>query len=219
MASRNPISGGPDFIAALRNALEQTPGAYARPPPTGGTQISSRFGEDRLALLDALSTSSGWNRNQIINAFVDKGLFELFRQISDSAMEKIMTQTTDKIIPTFNPAADKLHEIAAFTRFRIFPVPRRLRENRPAQPLETWALGRIDSDRGIVEFHEATQLGRSLPVHAVHIERIHPDTAQDSQDSFKNAMVELNVQFVFTDKRLEMLPISDDLSPLKRRRT
>ena len=130
-----------------------------------------------------------------------------------------MTQTTDKIIPTFNPAADKLHEIAAFTRFRIFPVPRRLRENRPAQPLETWALGRIDSDRGIVEFHEATQLGRSLPVHAVHIERIHPDTAQDSQDSFKNAMVELNVQFVFTDKRLEMLPISDDLSPLKRRRT
>src|SRR5882757_4072384 len=90
MASQNPIAGGPDFLISLRNALERADG-YKRPPPTGGTQISIRFSDDRLAILDAVCKHSDWNRNQVINAFVDRGLFELFHYAGDEAVDSIMT--------------------------------------------------------------------------------------------------------------------------------
>src|SRR5437773_12065190 len=84
VARNNPLEGGPDFVQALCNALEQRLNAFARPRSTGGTQVSMRFREDRLAILDALTERSGWNRNQVVDALSDAGLLLLFGRLSDS---------------------------------------------------------------------------------------------------------------------------------------
>lgn len=89
MAANNPMAG-PDFVEALRNVLEERAPSFTRPPSTGGTQVSLRFREDRLALLDRLSEYSGWNRNQIVDALTDKGLFVLFVRLSDDVADEIM---------------------------------------------------------------------------------------------------------------------------------
>lgn len=91
MANLNPMAGGPDFVEILRNALEPVKNAtYIRPPFTGGNQVSVRLAQDRIALLDRLSDRSGWNRNQIIDALIDKGLLILFNTLSDATADEIM---------------------------------------------------------------------------------------------------------------------------------
>jgi hypothetical protein len=218
MASHNPIAGGPDFVAVLRNALEKTPGGYCTPPPTGGTQISSRFADDRLAILDAICEISGWNRNQVINAFVDRGLFELFSYVGDEIVEKVMSHAAERVIPTFDSGAAVVKQIAAYNRFRIYPALHRIRDGQPPEVLEkVWTVSFVDRDKGTVTLDEATQLGYRLPLHVAHIDRVQPDTVQDAKDGFKNALLTLNVQVLLKGRNLALVPISPD-SPARRRR-
>lgn len=94
MAKNNPMAGGPDFIELLKNALEGRVAGFARPPATGGTQVSLRFREDRLLLLDTLAERGGWNRTQVIDALIDKGLYVLFDLLTAGAAEEIMDSHT-----------------------------------------------------------------------------------------------------------------------------
>lgn len=211
MASQNPIAGSPDFVVVLRNALEKTPGGYCTPPPTGGTQISSRFADDRLAILDAVCEHSGWNRNQVINAFVDRGLFELFSYIGDEVVEKIMAHAAERVIPTYDPAAALVKQIATYNRFRLYPALQRVLDGQAPGALDkVWTVSSVDRDKGIVTLDEATQLGYRLPLHVSHIERIQPDTLQDAKDGFKNALLSLNVQVLLKGQALALVPILPD---------
>lgn len=90
MAKNNPMAGGPKFVGLLKHALEGRVAGFARPPATGGTQVSLRLREDRLMLLDILSERSGWNRTQVIDALIDQGLFELFELLTTSASDEII---------------------------------------------------------------------------------------------------------------------------------
>jgi hypothetical protein len=99
MASSNPFSGGPDFVEILRNALEPVNiSTYIRPPFTGGSQVSMRLPPDRVALLDRLCERSGWNRNQVIDALIDKGLIELFGALSETTADEIMSEHAAKLM-------------------------------------------------------------------------------------------------------------------------
>ena len=100
MAKNNPLAGGPDFVEILCAALEQQTSTYSRPPSTGGTQISFRLREDRLALLDRLAERSGWNRNQVVDALVDKGLFALFSRLSNLTADEIMEDHVTQFMNT-----------------------------------------------------------------------------------------------------------------------
>ena len=90
MAKNNPMAGGPDFIELLKNALEGRVAGFVRPPATGGTQVSVRFREDRLMLLDTLAERSGWNRTQIIDVLIDKGIYVLFERLTTGAAGEVM---------------------------------------------------------------------------------------------------------------------------------
>lgn len=220
MASQNPIAGGPDFVVVLRNALEKTPGTYSSPPPTGGTQISVRFADDRLGILDAVCEQSGWNRNQLINAFVDRGLFELFHYLSNEAVEGIIERAAERVIPTYNPSAAVLRDLASYARFRLFPPPQRIRKDQSPEQLDSlWMIGHVDGDKGTVTFTEATQAGYGLPpLHTTHIAKVQPDTAQDHKNGLKNAMIVLNVQVTLTPKGPELLPLPSTSAVLLRQR-
>jgi hypothetical protein len=103
MALHNPFAGGPDFVAALRNALDGIPNTYVRPPPAGGEQISTRFPESRMALVKALEKhceQAGWNRSQIINALFERGLFELLNLLHDNTVETAMSDVVAETAPT-----------------------------------------------------------------------------------------------------------------------
>lgn len=99
MALNNPFEGGPDFVRSLINAIETVPNAYARPPQTGGSATSVRFPAERVSCLDAIATASGWTRNEVINALLDKGLFALFHELKDKHVERIMADAVQQIFP------------------------------------------------------------------------------------------------------------------------
>jgi hypothetical protein len=204
----NPIAGGPNFIEVLRNALEKVPNAYTKPPPTGGTQISVRFGDDRLAILDGIEKHSGWNRSQIINALVDRGLYELFSRVSDQVVEVIMASAADRVVPTFDRSADIGKQLAsAFNRFRIHPTPQVVRSARLNEPTDkTWLLARIDGNAGTFVLQDES-VGWLLHLHFSHIEKLHRDTVRDSKSPFKNCLLELNVQVVMEGQELKLVPI------------
>jgi hypothetical protein len=98
MAKSNPMAGGPDYIKILCGALKQRASTYSRPPATGGTQFSLRLREDRLALLERLVERSGWNRNQIVDALIDNGLFMLFDELSNATADEIMEDHAEKFL-------------------------------------------------------------------------------------------------------------------------
>jgi len=98
MAKNNPMVGGPDFVQALCNALERPNEFAPSPPSTGGTQLSLRFREDFLTLLEILSKQSKWNRNQIIDALIQKGLFVLFDRLSDPTAHKILRERVSRAL-------------------------------------------------------------------------------------------------------------------------
>jgi hypothetical protein len=90
MARNNPFAGV-SFGTMLAKAIEGSATISTQPPSSGGTQVSLRFNEDRLALLDTLSARTGWNRNQIVSALVDSGLFSVFEQLRNATVEDVMT--------------------------------------------------------------------------------------------------------------------------------
>ncbi len=57
-----------------------------------------RFREDRLAMFDALSEQSGWNRNQVVDALADAGLLLLFSKLSNSTANMIKDELVAKIL-------------------------------------------------------------------------------------------------------------------------
>jgi hypothetical protein len=203
----NPIAGGPNFVEVLKNVLEKVPNAYAKPPATGGTQISVRFGDDRLAILDGIEKHSGWNRSQIINALVDRGLYELFSRVSNQVVEAIMASAADRVVPTFTPYDSVAKELAsAFNRFRIYPAPQIIRPNRLPQPTDkTWLLQSIDGNAGKFVLQDES-VGWLLHLHFSHIEKVHRDTVRDSKSPFKNCLLELNMQVVIDGQELKLVP-------------
>lgn len=99
---RNNRLAGPDHVAALLNALQRNrrPGAYARPPATGGDQISMRLSESLLAHLDVLGKASGWTRVQVLTALIERGLFDLYEVLDDDIGESIMENLANELVPT-----------------------------------------------------------------------------------------------------------------------
>lgn len=84
------MAGGPDFVEILKHAIQGQDSGFVKPPLTGGTQISIRFREDRLFLFDELSRRSGWNRTQVIDALIEKGLLILFGSLDADVSKKII---------------------------------------------------------------------------------------------------------------------------------
>src|SRR5437870_5626447 len=93
MAKNNPFVGGPDYVTALCAVLEQGSNTFRMAAPSaGGSQLSIRMLDDRLELLDILREKSGWNRNQLLIALLDKGLWFLFAELDDETAGKIMKE-------------------------------------------------------------------------------------------------------------------------------
>jgi hypothetical protein len=139
MALNNPFAGGPDFVAAMRNALDGIPNTYVRPPPSGGEQISIRFPESRMALVKALEQhcqQAGWNRSQIINALFERGLFELFNLLRDNTVETIMNDVVAETAPTVYRYAGVADQLRGFNRFRLYPSIQKETTNSPNRELE-----------------------------------------------------------------------------------
>lgn len=113
----NPLSG-PAHIVALANALERDrrPGAYARPPATGGDQISVRLGESLLAHLDILGKAADWTRVQILTALIERGLFDLYDLLSDEVGESIMESLANELVPAMHNDSPLTREAKRITR-------------------------------------------------------------------------------------------------------
>lgn len=92
MSANNPFSGGPDYVKSLVNRIESIPGAYVQPPNSSGAATSVRFSENRVACLDAIAKISGWTRNEVINALLEKGLFVLFHELNDEHVDQILAR-------------------------------------------------------------------------------------------------------------------------------
>src|SRR5579863_10251911 len=106
MARSNPMSG-PAYVIALRNTLEASkrPTEYKTPPRTGGTQISTRLDEFLLNHVDAIVEECGWNREEVLYALVQRGLFDLYEFVSPEIVEKIVQKIVAKMAPPQPPAA------------------------------------------------------------------------------------------------------------------
>ena len=114
----NPMSGGPDHLLVLANAIDRDrrPEAYARPPSTGGDQISVRFSEKLLAHLDVLGNASGWTRVQVLTALVERGLFEIYELLRNETGDAIMEQLANEIAPTIHSESLLLRQAKAVAR-------------------------------------------------------------------------------------------------------
>ena len=114
----NPMSGGPHHLVALANAIERDrrPEAYARPPSTGGDQISVRLSETLLAHLDALGNASDWTRVQVLTALVERGLFEIYELLNNETGDAIMERLANEIAPTIYSESLLLRQAKAVAR-------------------------------------------------------------------------------------------------------
>ena len=101
----NPFVGGPAYIVALRNALEQRSNEFVTPPRTGGAQISTRFDDFILNHVDAIVEESGWNRAEVLYALVQRGLFDLYEFVSPDVIEGNVKAILSKIMPPQPPVS------------------------------------------------------------------------------------------------------------------
>jgi hypothetical protein len=103
----NPLSG-PAYVLALRNALEQRPTSqFQSPPRTGGTQISIRLPDFILGHIEAITAKSGWNRSEVIDAVLQRGLFDLYAFIEKPKVaEELINDVAAKLAPPHPPAAE-----------------------------------------------------------------------------------------------------------------
>jgi len=113
MLLANPMSG-PAYIVALRNALERDKRAteYNQPPKQrGGPQLSVRLDDFLFNHLDAIAEKSGWNRSEVINALIHRGLFDLYEYSHPDTVEEIVLSVVDKVAPPQPPAIFEPHEV------------------------------------------------------------------------------------------------------------
>lgn len=98
MAKENPFVGGPDYVKALCAVLQGSNAFRVAPPSASGSQLSIRMLDDRLELLKVLGEKSGWNRNQLLIALLDKGLWFLFAELNDETAGKIIKERISKAL-------------------------------------------------------------------------------------------------------------------------
>jgi hypothetical protein len=209
MALDNPFAGGPDYLASLANALDKVPNAYSQPPASGGSQLSLRANDDRIAVLDEVCSQSGWNRSQVISAMIDKGLFLLFHQLTAGTADKIMTTVAHTRVPTLDVPAASFDLLERFNRFRIWPSPIAMSGKREQAYERTWLLSRTDRKSQLLELSEGMPLGYSLPLYLGVIREVIPDAVADTNEpSFKHAILRLNVRVVFENNKIRLDPVA-----------
>jgi hypothetical protein len=98
----NPMSG-PAYVIALRNALEKRPSEYQEPPRTGGTQISIRLDEFIFNHVEAITAKSGWNRAEVLNALIQRGLFDLYEFCKPDVVETLVQEVMANLAPPQPP--------------------------------------------------------------------------------------------------------------------
>jgi len=100
----NPMSG-PAYVIALRNALERRPASeYQSPPRTGGTQVSIRLDEFIFNHVEAITAKTGWNRVEVLNALIQRGLFDLYAFCKPEVVEALVEDVVAKLAPPHPPA-------------------------------------------------------------------------------------------------------------------
>jgi hypothetical protein len=209
MALNNPMAGGPDYAGVLRNALENKPGAYAVPPSTGGEQVSIRLPEFTGALIDAITARCQrpvWNRSQVLNALIDRGLYDLFNLLGDKTAKALVDDIASKTVPKINPFAGMADRLRQFNRFRLYPA---MQERKPGGlfgELEVvWTSAEVDEVTGALKLSGD---GWSLPLHLSHLVDLVRDTTRDAADAFKNVYLQLNVAVVRQGRNtLKVIPL------------
>ena len=95
---------GPAYVLALRNALEQRVASeYQSPPRTGGTQVSIRLDEFMLNHVEAVTAKTGWNRAEVLNALIQRGLFDLYEFCKPEVVEGLVQDVVAKLAPPHPP--------------------------------------------------------------------------------------------------------------------
>jgi hypothetical protein len=190
---------GPAHIVALANALdrERRPDAYARPPPTGGDQISVRLGTALLAHLDVIGQASGWTRVQVLTALIDRGLFDLYANLSDETGEAIMEKLENELVPTMQDESLLLREMKRIAREEagdgctLLPGPR---------PEQFWLLG-LRKTGGIprmsivIDRHAASDFQNASPSQRdTMVERVRSVLAAQWREAIECAGTELHIR-------------------------
>jgi hypothetical protein len=82
---------GPAYVIALRNALERDkrPTEYNQPPKGGGVQISMRLDEFVYNHVEAIADKARWNRAEILNSLIQRGLFDLYEFSHSETVERL----------------------------------------------------------------------------------------------------------------------------------
>jgi hypothetical protein len=103
MSHPNPMSG-PAYVIALRNALEKRPlSEYQSAPRTGGTQVSIRLDEFIFNHVEAITAQTGWNRAEVLNALIQRGLFDLYEFCKPKVVEGLVQDVVAKLAPPHPP--------------------------------------------------------------------------------------------------------------------
>ena len=103
MSRPNPMSG-PAYVIALRNALEKRPSSeYQSAPRTGGTQVSIRLDEFIFNHVEAITAKTGWNRAEVLNALIQRGLFDLYEFCKPKVVDALVQDVVAKLAPPHPP--------------------------------------------------------------------------------------------------------------------
>ncbi len=106
MVRPNPMSG-PAFVIALRNTLERRPvSEYQSPPRTGGTQISIRLDEFIFNHVEAITAQARWNRAEVLNALIQRGLFDLYEFCNAEVVDSLVADVVAKLAPFHPPVTE-----------------------------------------------------------------------------------------------------------------
>ena len=95
---------GPAYVIALRNALEKRLSSeYQEAPRTGGTQVSIRLDEFIFNHVEAITAKSRWNRAEVLNALIQRGLFDLYEFCTPEVVDAIVQDVMAKLAPPQPP--------------------------------------------------------------------------------------------------------------------
>ena len=92
MSNVNPAAGGPAFIVALRNSLEERDSEFKTPPRTGGKQQSIRLDDALMRHVDVISKFTSWNRTEILATLIQRGLYDLYEITNEHALSKVRNE-------------------------------------------------------------------------------------------------------------------------------
>ena len=84
----NPFSFAPAYVGALSDKIQNKPNAFR--PRAGGRQFSVRIDLLMEEHIKALEKLSGWNKSEIIYAFLQRGIFDLYETVEPETTQKII---------------------------------------------------------------------------------------------------------------------------------